>query len=154
MFWAPYLVGSTRSQASSNIYLQNLAVYWVSDPSSSEPTGTILSEVVAWNPDPVSGYQDSSGSPVSEGHQPIVSVGDELGLTVAGGSQNVKVPNVLGLGEDAAVQQMTQAGLVPKPQDECATNVENGVLAEFPSIGTAVEPGSAITLIVNDDCPS
>jgi hypothetical protein len=146
----PYLVGSTRSQASSNIYLQNLSVYWVSDPSSSEPTGTILSEVVGWNP---SSAVPNSGGPVSEGDLPIVSVGSELGLTVAGGFQNVEVPNLLGLGEDAALQQMTQAGLVPKAQDGCmATSTENTVLTESPAAGTAVEPGSVITLIVNDSC--
>ena len=150
-FAVPYLLGSTRSQASSNVYLQNLSVYWVSDPSSSEPSGTILSEVVGWNP-VAPGDQDSAG-PVNERHLATVSVGSELGLTVAGGPQNVDVPNVLGLGEEAAVQKMTQTGLVPKRQDGCmASRAENALLAESPSAGTAVEPGSVITLVVNDAC--
>ena len=150
MFALPYLVGSTRSRALSNIYVQNLSVYWTSDPSSSKPSGTILSEVVGWNPGPP---VPGSVGPVSEDDQPIVTVGSELGLTVAGGPRNVEVPNVLGLGEDAALQQMTQRGLLPKPQDGCmASSAENAVVAESPAAGAAVEPGSVITLVVNDAC--
>jgi hypothetical protein len=150
-FAVPYLVGSTRSQASSNIYLQNLSVYWVSDPSSPEPSGTILSEVVGWNP--LAPDNQTSGGPVREGNLPTVSVGSELGLRVAGGPQNVEVPNVLGLGENTGLQQMTQAGLVPRPQDGCmATSAKNAVLTESPSAGAAVEPDSEVTLIINDSC--
>jgi len=75
-------------------------VYWVSDPLVRADC-TILYGGVAWNPR--SGFRLSktpraarSGGPSADS---FVFLAMNFGLTVAGGSQNVKVPNVLGLGE-------------------------------------------------------
>jgi hypothetical protein len=46
----PHVVGSTPSSAEANGSLRNVSVYWMADRSSDAPAGTILSEVIGWNP--------------------------------------------------------------------------------------------------------
>jgi hypothetical protein len=148
-FSLPYFVGMSQSQASSNEYLQLLNVYWVSDPDSTAPAGTITAEFVASN---LGAPGDYSGS-VTHEDLPSVTLGSEIGLTVSGGPSNVEVPDVVGLSYSDALQEMTQAGLVAKVQYECvSTSPDNAVLSESPSDGTEVEPGSAIALTENDGC--
>jgi hypothetical protein len=147
-FWIPDVVGEPQTQALNNQYVKILTVYLVSDPSSSAPSGTIVSEVVT----------TSTGAPAGIGipneylypgeiEGVTATVGNVIGLTVSGGPQNVDVPSVVGLSETVALQQMSQFGLEDGPEGYCESiNPDNTVRAEYPVAGTAVEPGSRITL--------
>jgi beta-lactam-binding protein with PASTA domain len=146
----PEVVGSTRSNAEANASLRNVSVYWIADPSSDAPPGTILSEVIGWNP--VS-PQSVVGQIESSEHLAIITLGSEIGLTVAGRAPRATVPNVVGVTEGSAVARLTQLGMISRPIDVCATGSGvDSVVAQSPPAGTRVEAGSAITLVTNNSC--
>jgi hypothetical protein len=112
-----YLVGSTRTEVLRRRYLDMpLSVYWVSDRTSSAPSGTILGEVVVWNPVFVpseSPLASEVTGAVTRHRGLAVTPGTEVGLTVAGGPENVRVPWVLGMSETSADHQIARIGLIP-----------------------------------------
>jgi serine/threonine-protein kinase len=65
-------------------------------------------------------------------------------------SEPVGVPNVEGLREDPAVQQIENAGLVAKVEKESSTEVEAGfVIDQSPDAGTQVAKDSTVTIKVS-----
>jgi serine/threonine-protein kinase len=72
-------------------------------------------------------------------------------LTVSTGPGNVNVPAVAGLSEDAALQKLRAAGLVPSGvQKTNSSTVPSGqVIGTTPSQSVSVGAGSAITLIIS-----
>jgi serine/threonine-protein kinase len=65
-------------------------------------------------------------------------------------SEPVGVPNVEGLREDPAVQQIESAGLVAKVEKESSTEVEAGfVIDQSPDAGTQVAKDSTVTIKVS-----
>jgi hypothetical protein len=152
-----YMVGSTRAEVLKNRYLDlPLSVYWVSDRASSAPLGTILAEVVGWNPVFVpseSPFSSEVSGLVTKHRGLLVTPGTEVGLTIAGGPENVRVPSVIGLSKDSAAHDMARRGLIPKQQDACSpTRPTDSILIESPPPGTFVAPGSDITILVDDAC--
>ena len=71
--------------------------------------------------------------------------------TTPGASGNVTVPNVVGLSQAAAQQQVTAAGLLfamgPATVDPSAAI--DLVASQDPAAGTSVAPGSTVTVVVN-----
>jgi beta-lactam-binding protein with PASTA domain len=71
-------------------------------------------------------------------------------LTVSGGQERVAVPNVVGMTERDAIDQMTTAGLEsrvrPVPSDERAGTV----VAQDPAAGQEVPDGAVVTLEVSE----
>ena len=65
-------------------------------------------------------------------------------------SEPVGVPNVEGLRQDPAVQQIENAGLVAKVEKEASTEVEAGfVIDQSPDAGTQVAKESTVTITVS-----
>jgi serine/threonine-protein kinase len=65
-------------------------------------------------------------------------------------SEPVGVPNVEGLREDPAVQQLESRGFVAKVQRESSTEVDAGVVIDqSPDAGTQVAKGSTVTITVS-----
>ena len=94
---------------------------------STKPPGTVLSQ------DPNAGVQVSRGSVVS--------------LRISRGK--VKVPNVVGQSRPNAVATIRGAGLVPKTVQVPSSRPKGIVVAQAPSAGIRVAPGSAVRLNVS-----
>ena len=71
--------------------------------------------------------------------------------TTPGASGNVTVPNLVGLSQTVAQQQLTSAGLLfalgPATVDPSAA--VDTVASQDPAAGTSVAPGSTVTVVVN-----
>jgi hypothetical protein len=141
----------TRSQVANNIYANTLSIYWVSDHKSTAPRGTVISEIVAYNSNPI--QPQFSHGPVTARRDVVLGLGSELGLTVSGGPANVVVPNTVGQAKSAAMTNISKSGFVPRWQDGCsAGSAEYAVIAQSPNAGSRVQPNSTITIIINDQC--
>jgi serine/threonine-protein kinase len=76
--------------------------------------------------------------------------GSVVTLFVSNGPSTVKVPDVLGLTEDAARSRIKRGGLKPVVEREASTKVlEGSVIRSDPGAGTAIERESKVTLIVS-----
>jgi serine/threonine-protein kinase len=80
--------------------------------------------------------------------QSRVSSGGEVSVVVSTGPAQRAVPNVVGQALEAAQKALEEAGLTAGPISEGETGEPNTVTAVLPPVGTAVEPGSAVTLTV------
>jgi hypothetical protein len=71
----------------------------------------------------------------------FITGGAEVGFTVAGSSKGVAVPNVIGATQSSAELQVTELGLVARPQDAaCATgSADNSIVTEIPPADTEAE---------------
>lgn len=95
----------------------------VASPSASVPAGTILSQ------QPSAGVTVASSAAVD--------------LVVSSGPVPVVMPHVAGLGEFAAVQTLTAAGLTPSVSYGFSSAVPRGqVMLQNPAAGTLLAPGS------------
>ena len=76
--------------------------------------------------------------------------------TTPGASGNVSVPNVVGLSQTAAQQQITNAGLLFAMGTPTVgpTGTVGQVISQDPAAGTSVSPGTTITVVINTQANS
>jgi serine/threonine-protein kinase len=76
--------------------------------------------------------------------------GSTVHLRVSSGPGQAAVPTVTGLPRDEAEQQLTNAGMKSKVQQEFSDTVKKGVvISTSPPVGTLVERGTTVTLTVS-----
>ena len=126
----PNLVGMSQSGAESALSAVGLELSGVSQQSStSVEKGLVISQ------SPPADSQVSEGSSVSI----VVSKGPEL----------VSVPTVVGLGREAATQQLQTAGLqVEVEETPSSTEAAGTVLSQQPEGGSQAPKGSTVTIEV------
>lgn len=101
----------------------------VKNKFSAQPKGTVVDQ------SPASGTKADKGSKVT--------------LTVSQGQEPVTVPNLLGLPQSEAVSQLTQAGLNSNVVLVPSTAKQGRVVAQNPTSGKQLPPGSAVRLNVS-----
>jgi serine/threonine-protein kinase len=123
----PNVVGEMQSQAQSTLQAKGFNVHTVSDPTSSQPAGTVISQ----NP---SGGTATSGSTVT--------------ITVSGGA--VSVPSVIGDSQQTANQVLTTAGFAVNVQQGTGpSQYANGtVFSQQPDANSTAPKGSTVTIFV------
>ncbi len=78
-----------------------------------------------------------------------------LAVVLSSGSGRVKVPDVVGLTEAAAVARLKVAGVTPVPTSRASTTVANGVVFEqTPAFGQVVDHGARVIVIVSSGLPT
>jgi eukaryotic-like serine/threonine-protein kinase len=78
-----------------------------------------------------------------------------LAVELLGGAGRVRVPDVVGLTEGAAVIRLKGAGLTPVPVSRASATVASGlVFAEAPPFGHVVTRGSRVSIVVSSGPPT
>jgi beta-lactam-binding protein with PASTA domain len=96
--------------------------------ASAKPKGTVVDQA------PLPGVTALKGSVVT--------------ISVSTGEKPVVVPSVVGLAQNAAVQKLTAAGLVPQIQNAPSTRPQGTVFAQKPPAGKEVDKGSKVIINV------
>lgn len=97
--------------------------------ASTKPKGTVVDQA------PLPGVTALKGSVVT--------------ISVSTGEKPVVVPSVVGLEQNAAVQKLTAAGLVPQIQNAPSTRPQGTVFAQKPPAGKEVDKGSKVIINVS-----
>jgi eukaryotic-like serine/threonine-protein kinase len=83
-----------------------------------------------------------------------VNAGSTVTLTVSQGPGNTNVPTVVGLGENAAKRQLTQAGLKIRIRHETSNSIAAGEATRSdPGDGQSVPVGTRVTLFISSGKP-
>ncbi len=126
----PDVTGQLLAAAEATLTNAGLTIGTITQKTSSEPAGTVLSQSPA------------TGS--------SVPAGNTINLTVAQASKEVAVPNIIGKSEALAGAALGEASL--KPQTVTQTTTEQSqvgvVLRQSPAAGTKVAKGSTVTIAV------
>ncbi len=126
----PDVTGQLLAAAEATLTNAGLTIGTITQKTSTEPAGTVLSQSPA------------TGS--------SVHAGDTINLTVAQASKEVAVPNIIGKSEALAGAALGEASL--KPQTVSQTTTEQSqvgvVLRQSPAAGTKVAKGSTVTIAV------
>ncbi len=78
-----------------------------------------------------------------------------LAVLLLSGSSRVKVPDVVGMSETAALVRVRAAGLTPVPTPSASTTVASGlVFAQTPTFGHVVNHGARVNLLVSSGPPT
>jgi len=125
----PSVVGEQESQAQSTLQAKGFAVSIKSDPTSTQPSGTVISQ----NP---SGGNAAPGSTVT--------------ITVSGGA--VSVPSVIGDSQQTANQILTTAGFAVSVQQGAGpSQYTNGtVFSQQPNANSTAPKGTTVTIFVQN----
>ncbi len=125
----PDVVGQPESQAESTLQSKNFQVKVQPDPTSTQPSGTVISQ----NP---SGGTAEPGTTVT--------------ITVSGGA--VPVPSVVGDSQQTANQILTQAGFVVSVQQGSgpAQDANGTVFSQDPSASSTAAKDSTVTIYVQN----
>jgi len=125
----PNVVGDQESQAQSTLQAKGFAVSIKSDPTSTQPSGTVISQ----NP---SGGNAAPGSTVT--------------ITVSGGA--VSVPSVIGDSQQTANQILTTAGFAVNVQQGTGpSQYTNGtVFSQQPNANSTAPKGTTVTIFVQN----
>jgi serine/threonine-protein kinase len=75
--------------------------------------------------------------------------GSTVTVFVSQGPKLAKVPVLVGTQRRVAVQQIRGRGLTPSVSEEESTSPVGEVISQSPSAGTAVEPGSTVSIVVS-----
>jgi beta-lactam-binding protein with PASTA domain/predicted Ser/Thr protein kinase len=75
--------------------------------------------------------------------------GSTVTIFVSSGPKLAKVPVLVGVQREVAVQRLSARGLSPSVSEEESASPKGQVIRQSPSAGTQVEPGSTVTLIVS-----
>jgi beta-lactam-binding protein with PASTA domain len=75
--------------------------------------------------------------------------GSEVTLIVSQGADLAEVPDVIGLGQQIAENQIESAGLIVNVETEDSDQPEGTVTAQDPPAGTEVETDSEVTIVVS-----
>jgi serine/threonine-protein kinase len=78
-----------------------------------------------------------------------VTNGSTVTIFVSQGPKLAKVPVLVGVQREVAVQRLSARGLSPSVSEEESASPKGQVIRQSPSAGTQVEPGSAVTLVVS-----
>jgi beta-lactam-binding protein with PASTA domain/serine/threonine protein kinase len=132
LFPLPDLTGGSLAEAKIALNAAEMALGNVTEAFDEKvPAGVVLSQ------DPAKGTEVRHGTPVS--------------MVVSKGPQPIPVPDVRGLGQDAAVKALQDAGLtaVIAPETVNDKTVPKGaVVSQLPANGTLIR-GEAVTLTVS-----
>jgi beta-lactam-binding protein with PASTA domain len=125
----PNVVGSSAAAARAELRAAGLTVSTESTVSD-EPAGTVIEQ------SPRAGTE--------------LRKGERVRLTVSAGPAEVAVPDVVGLDEASARQQLEAAGFQVRVTDESITDpAQDGlVLRQTPPGGSSAEDGAVVTLVV------
>jgi len=78
-----------------------------------------------------------------------------VAVLLSSGTGRVKVPDVVGLSEAAAVARLKSAGLIPVAASQASTKVASGlVFAQTPAYGRVVNDGARVGLTVSNGPPT
>jgi beta-lactam-binding protein with PASTA domain/predicted Ser/Thr protein kinase len=75
--------------------------------------------------------------------------GSTVTIFISRGPKLAKVPVLVGVQREVAVQRLSARGLSPSVSEEESASPQGQVIRQSPSAGTQVEPGSTVTLIVS-----
>jgi len=75
--------------------------------------------------------------------------GSTVTLFVSRGPKLAKVPVLVGVQREVAVQRLSGRGLSPSVAEEESSSPQGQVIRQSPSAGTQVEPGSTVTIVVS-----
>ncbi len=77
--------------------------------------------------------------------------GSTVTITVSSGDEGVKVPNVVGMAEDAAADALNNAGFKVKRSHASSATVDKGdVISQDPSSGSTAAKGDTVTIVISD----
>jgi serine/threonine-protein kinase len=126
----PDLVGLTQEEAEDALDEARLEVGDVTEESSDEEAGIVLSQ-----------------SPEADEQ---VARGTAVDLVVSSGPETVVVPSVIGLSEEDAVANLRQANLRVDVQSDQNEAPEGQVFAQDPGAGSEVSAGDVVTITVSE----
>lgn len=75
--------------------------------------------------------------------------GSTVTIFVSRGPKLAKVPVLVGVQREVAVQRLSARGLAPSVSEEESASPRGQVIRQSPSAGTQVEPGTAVTIVVS-----
>ncbi|HET7454593.1 MAG TPA: PASTA domain-containing protein [Solirubrobacterales bacterium] len=75
--------------------------------------------------------------------------GSTVTIFVSQGPKLAKVPVLVGVQREVAVQRLSARGLSPSVSEEESSSPKGQVIRQSPSAGTQVEPGATVTLVVS-----
>jgi eukaryotic-like serine/threonine-protein kinase len=75
--------------------------------------------------------------------------GSTVTIFVSRGPKLAKVPVLVGVQREVAVQRLSGRGLTPSVSEEESSSPKGQVIRQSPSAGTQVEPGSTVTIVVS-----
>jgi serine/threonine-protein kinase len=78
-----------------------------------------------------------------------VTNGSTVTIFVSQGPKLAKVPVLVGVQREVAVQRLSARGLSPSVSEEESASPKGQVVRQSPSAGTQVEPGSSVTIVVS-----
>src|SRR5687768_6646356 len=126
----PSVVGEDVEDAVDTLRAAGFEVQQTSQADPDAPAGRVLSQ------DPRSGQEAPKGSVVK--------------LVVSSGKPKVVVPNVVGKDETPAKDEILNAGLKVRTQEETSSSVAEGkVIRTDPQGGAEVDQGSTVTVVVS-----
>ena len=133
----PELFGLTFEEAKERLEKAGLEVGEREEAASEEvPEGE------------VSGQDPAAGKEAEAGTEVVLTISS--GPPAQGGAERVEVPDVSGLGGDAATERLREAGCeVAGTREEPSPEPAGTVVGTDPPIGTAVALGTPVTLIVS-----
>ncbi len=130
----PGVVGQTEAEATLEIQDAGLEVGDVNRVENDAEVGTVLET------DPTEGTEVEKDS--------------EVDLSVSLGPGNVEVPSVAGLQLGAAKAALKEVGFTAAVEKQPSARIAKGkVISSSPEEGTAIEPGSEVTLIASTGSP-
>jgi serine/threonine-protein kinase len=125
----PGTAGLTREEAEERLEASGFGVGIETVNSSSVEEGLVI------HSEPSAGKTATHGTDVT--------------LFVSAGPKLAKVPVLVGTQRRVAVQQIRGRGLTPSVSEEESTSPAGEVISQSPSAGTAIEPGSAVSIVVS-----
>ena len=126
----PNVVGQAQAAAEQKLIADGFAIGTVANVNSDRAVGTVLTQ------DPAAGAEAEKGAKVN--------------LQVSAGQAQITVPSVVGQQQSAATNALLGAKLQVGEVKQVASNQAAGVvIAQSPSAGTKVAPGSKVNLQVS-----
>jgi beta-lactam-binding protein with PASTA domain len=125
----PATAGLGQEEASEKLESAGFEVKVESAKSADVEEGTVI------HSDPSGGSSVTNGSTVT--------------ILVSSGPKLAKVPVLVGSQRRLAVQQIRGRGLTPSVSEEESSSPAGEVIGQSPSAGSAVEPGSTVSIVVS-----
>ncbi len=126
----PDVVGLKQDKAEQRITNAELEVGDVTSEPSEEPEGTVIKQ-----------------TPEADER---VDEGTAVDLVLSGGPKQVVVPSVLGLGKNAAADELRKRNLEPVLKEQESDAKAGQVVETDPVAGTSVAEGSTVTVYYSD----
>jgi serine/threonine-protein kinase len=131
----PNVIGISQAEAETAIQQAGLTVGTVTTrPDNDAPAGEVIEQA------PLSGVEQPPGTAID--------------LVVSDGPEEFELPDLAGLDDNAAFQQLGDLGLRPAQTLEASTTVPEGtVIRTEPEAGTLVKPDDTVTLVISSGAP-